>query len=272
MSVEVSQTRISPKKITLAKGKTPIVALTAYTSTIAERADPFCDVLLIGDSVGMVLHGMKNTLPITIDEMMPHARAVVAASKRACIVMDMPFGSYEESPEVAFRNAVRVMKETGVSAVKMEGGQRLAATIRFLVDRGVPVMAHIGMLPQMVAVTGSFQAVGRTKSEWPALIADAQAVADAGAFAVVVEGTAEPLAAEITRVLSIPTIGIGASAACDGQILVTEDMLGLTQRPPPFVRAFGAVGDAISAAIESYAGAVRTREFPQAEHTYPMKE
>ena len=272
MSAEVRVTRISPKKLKARKGGEPIVCLTAYTSTIAERADPLVDLILVGDSVGMVLHGMKNTLPITIDQMIPHARAVVGASSRALVVMDMPFGSYEESPEVAFRNASRVMKETGVSAVKMEGGKRLAPTIAFLVERGIPVMAHIGMLPQMVAVTGGFQAVGRTRAEWPAVIEDAKAVAGAGAFSVVVEGVAEPLAVELTKLIDIPTIGIGASAQCDGQILVTEDMLGLMAKTPPFVKRFGEVGQAISDAMKAYADDVRARQFPEAAHTYPMKE
>ena len=272
MSVEVRVTRISPKKIKARKGGEPIVCLTAYTSTIAERADPLVDLILVGDSVGMVLHGMKNTLPISIDEMMPHARAVVGASSRALVVMDMPFGSYEESPEVAFRNASRVMKETGVSAVKMEGGKRLAPTIAFLVERGIPVVAHIGMLPQMVAVTGGFRAIGRTKEEWPAIIEDAKAVAAAGAFAVVIEGVAEPLGAEITAQIDIPTIGIGAGARCDGQILVTEDMLGLMAHVPPFVKRFGEVGQAISDAMKAYSDDVRARKFPGPEQSYQMKE
>jgi len=272
MSTTAPITRISTRAIKNRKGGQPIVCLTSYTSTIARHADKIADLILIGDSVGMVLHGMKNTIPVVIDQMIPNARAVMNASERACVIMDMPFGSYEESKEVAYRNAVRIMKETGVSGVKMEGGKRLAETVTFLVERGIPVMGHIGMLPQMVAVRGGFQAVGRTGDDWDEHIADALALADAGAFSIVLAGMAEPLAAHITEKVPVPTIGIGASARCDGQILVTEDMLGLMERVPPFVKRYGAIADEIARAMEAYAHDVRARAFPAPEHTYSMKD
>ncbi|PKP77477.1 MAG: 3-methyl-2-oxobutanoate hydroxymethyltransferase [Alphaproteobacteria bacterium HGW-Alphaproteobacteria-3] len=243
-----------------------------YHAHTARYVDPYVDFLLVGDSLGMVMYGMETTLGVTLDMMIAHGAAVVRGTERALVVVDMPFGSYEESPEVAFRNAVRVIKETGCTAVKMEGGARLAPTIRYLVDRGIPVMAHIGLTPQSVQVMGGFKAQGRDESEWAAIEADARAVAESGAFAVVVEGVAEPLAARITRQIEIPTIGIGASAECDGQILVLEDMLGLSPRPAKFVREFATLGAQIAGAAEAYARAVRERSFPAVQHTYAMKK
>jgi 3-methyl-2-oxobutanoate hydroxymethyltransferase len=203
--------------------------------------------------------------------MILHAKAVMRGSSRAVVVVDMPFGSYEESPQIAFRNAARVIQETGASAVKVEGGERMAETIRYLSQRGIPVMGHIGLTPQMVQVMGGFKTQGRTREEWPSIEADAQAVSDAGAFAVVLEGMAEPLAAKITAQVAIPTIGIGASPACDGQILVLEDMLGLNPSPPKFVKQYAQLGPDIGEAVKAYAADVRTRRFPGTDHVYQLK-
>jgi 3-methyl-2-oxobutanoate hydroxymethyltransferase len=227
--------------------------------------------MLVGDSLGMVMHGMDNTLGVTLDMMITHGKAVMRGSKNALVTVDMPFGSYEESPQIAFRNAARIIQETGATAVKMEGGTRMAQTIHYLSERGIPVMGHIGLTPQSFHVTGGFKTTGRSPEEWPALEADARAVAEAGAFAVVLEGMAEPLAARITREIPIPTIGIGASADCDGQVLVMEDMLGLNPDPPRFVRQYASLGAQIEAAVAAYARDVRERRFPGAENVYPMK-
>ncbi len=257
--------------ITAMKGRRPIVALTSYHAHTAAIADKYCDFLLVGDSLGMVMHGFETTVPVPLELMIMHGQAVVRGAKRALIVVDMPFGTYEESPSIAFRNAARVMKETDCGAVKLEGGKRMAETIRYLVDRGIPVMAHIGLTPQSINVLGGFRTQGRTLGEWDALEEDARVVAAAGAFAVVLEAIAEPLAARISNAISIPTIGIGASAVCDGQILVMEDMLGLSPRVPKFVKRFGRIGEAIEGAIREYAEEVRTKSFPGEEHTYAMK-
>ena len=271
MSVHNSQKRLMAPDITAMKGRGPVVALTAYHAHTAAIADRYCDFLLVGDSLGMVMHGYETTVPVPLELMIMHGRAVVRGASRALVVVDMPFGSYEESPSVAFRNAARVMKETDCGAVKLEGGRRMAETIGYLVERGIPIMAHIGLTPQSINVIGGFKAQGRSQDQWAALEEDARLVAEAGAFAVVLEAIAEPLAARITNVVPIPTIGIGASAACDGQILVMEDMLGLSPRVPRFVKKFGQVGEAIEAAIRDYAGEVRARRFPGLEHTYSMK-
>jgi len=252
------------------KGREPIVSLTAYHAHTAAIADKYCDFLLVGDSLGMVMHGFETTVPVPIELMIMHARAVVRGSKRALVVVDMPFGTYEESPSIAFRNAARVMKETDCGAVKLEGGRRMAETIHFLVERGIPVMAHIGLTPQSINVIGGFKAQGRARSQWAAIEEDARLVAEAGAFSVVLEAMAAPLAERITASVPIPTIGIGASPSCDGQILVMEDMLGLSARVPRFVKEFGRVGAVIDGAIASYAAEVRARTFPAAEHTYTV--
>ena len=248
------------------------MALTAYHAHTARIIDPYVDLLLVGDSLGMVMHGYETTVPVPLELMLMHARAVVRGSTRALVVVDMPFGSYEESPPVAFRNAARVMKETGCGAIKLEGGVQMAETIRYLTDRGIPVMSHIGMTPQAVNMIGSFKPRGRFRSEWAAFEEDARAVAEAGAFAVVIEALAELLAARITKQISIPTIGIGASAECDGQILVLEDMLGLSPRVPKFVKEYAQIGDAIENAVKTYAHEVRTRAFPSDAYTYPMMD
>ncbi|MEA2935431.1 MAG: 3-methyl-2-oxobutanoate hydroxymethyltransferase [Variibacter sp.] len=272
MSVQAEAKRLTAADIGARKGGPPIVALTSYHAHTARLIDRHCDVILVGDSLGMVMHGLESTVPVTLDMMILQGLAVMRGSRRALVVVDMPFGSYEASREQAFASAVRVMKETGCGAIKLEGGVRMAETIRFLVERGVPVMAHVGLTPQSINVLGSFRAQGRSEAEWGPIEEDARAVAQAGAFSVVVEAVAEPLAARITREVAIPTIGIGASAACDGQILVLEDMLGLSERVPKFVRRYGDLGPSIERAVESYAKDVRDRTFPGPEQVYAMKK
>jgi 3-methyl-2-oxobutanoate hydroxymethyltransferase len=272
MSVQAPSKRITAPEITARKGGDPIVSLTAYHAHTAAIADKYVDFLLVGDSLGMVMHGFESTLPVPLDLMIMHGRAVMRGAKRALVVVDMPFGSYEESPAQAFHNAAKVIKETECGAIKLEGGRRMAETIRFLTERGIPVMAHIGLTPQSIMVLGGFKTQGRTREQWAAIEEDARLVAEAGAFSLVLEAIAEPLAAKITKAVPIPTIGIGASAACDGQILVMEDMLGLSPRVPKFVREFGEVGKAIEKAISSYANDVRSRTFPAPENTYEVKD
>jgi 3-methyl-2-oxobutanoate hydroxymethyltransferase len=271
VSTQALLARTTSVDIRARKGGTPVVSLTAYHTHTAAIADKHVDFLLVGDSLGMVMHGYETTVPVTLELMIIHGRAVVRGARRALVVVDMPFGSYEESPAIAFRNAARVLKETGCGAVKLEGGRHMASTIRYLVDRGVPVMGHIGLTPQAINTLGGFRAQGRTDDQWAGLEADAAAVAEAGAFAIVLEAIAEPLAERITKAVLVPTIGIGASAVCDGQILVMEDMLGLSPRVPKFVKEFGQVGAAIDSAIAQYAAEVRERAFPAAQHTYAMK-
>ena len=270
VSSEFAFKRVTAPDVAKRKGGAPIVALTAYHAHTARIIDPYVDMLLVGDSLGMVMHGYETTIPVPLELMIMHAQAVVRGSTRALVVVDMPFGSYEESPSIAFRNAARVLKETGCGAIKIEGGAHMAETIRYLTDRGIPVMSHIGMTPQAVNMIGSFKPRGRFRSEWAAFEEDARAVAEAGAFAVVLEALAELLAARITKQVSIPTIGIGASAECDGQILVLEDMLGLSPRVPKFVKEYAQIGEAIENAVKSYANEVRARVFPSDAYTYPM--
>ena len=272
MSAQAPTKRITSAEIRERKGGEPIVSLTAYHAHTARIADPYVDFLLVGDSLGMVMHGYESTVPVPLELMIMHGRAVMRGASHALVVVDMPFGTYEESPSMAFRNAARVMKETDCGAVKLEGGRRMAETIHFLVDRGIPVMAHIGLTPQSINVFGGFKTQGRTKDQWAAIEEDARVVAEAGAFAVVLEAIAAPLADKITKQTPIPTIGIGASAACDGQILVMEDMLGLSPRVPKFVKEFGSVGESIRRAISGYADEVRAHTFPTPEHTYSMKD
>jgi len=266
MSAQRPVKRITAPDIRARKGGEPIVSLTSYYAHTAAIADDYVDFLLVGDSLGMVMHGFESTVPVPLELMIMHGRAVVRGAKRALIVVDLPFGTYEESPPVAFRNAARVMKETDCGAVKLEGGARMSETIHYLVERGIPVMAHIGLTTQSVNVIGGFKAQGRTKDQWAAIEDDVRAVSEAGAFAVVLEAMAEPLAARITEAIAIPTIGIGASGACDGQILVMEDMLGLSPRVPKFVNEFGRIGQAIERAIDAYTEEVRARRFPASEH------
>jgi len=272
MSVHSSPKRLTAPEISARKGGVPIVALTSYHAHTAAIADKYVDFLLVGDSLGMVMHGFESTLPVPLDLMIMHGRAVMRGAKRALVVVDMPFGSYEESPSQAFHNAARVMKETECGAIKLEGGRRMAETIRFLTERGIPVMAHIGLTPQSINVLGGFKTQGRTRDQWAAIEEDARVVTEAGAFSVVIEAVAAVLAEEITKSIAIPTIGIGASAQCDGQILVMEDMLGLSPRVPKFVKEFGKVGKAIERAIKLYADDVRERNFPAPENTYEVKD
>lgn len=272
MSAQTEIKRLTAPAIRARKNGTPIVMLTSYHAHTARIVDAHCDVILVGDSLGMVMHGFETTIPVTLDMMILQGHAVMRGSRRALVVIDMPFGSYEASKEQAFLSAARVMKETGCGAIKLEGGERMAETIAFLVERGIPVMAHVGLTPQSVNALGGFKAQGRDEADWGPIEADARAVADAGAFSVVVEAVAEPLAARITKEIPIPTIGIGASAACDGQVLVLEDMIGLSSRVPKFVKRFGELGPSIDAAVGGYAAEVRARTFPGPDHVYAMKK
>ena len=252
-------------------GAQPIVALTSYHAHTARIIDPFVDFILVGDSLGMVMHGLETTLPVTLEMMILQGRAVMRGAKRALVVVDLPFGSYEEGPAHAFQTAVRVMKETGCGAVKMEGGRRMAESIRFLVERGIPVMGHVGLTPQSVNTIGGFRVQGRDEEGAAAVRADAMAVAEAGAFAIVLEAIVEPLARDITAAVPVPTIGIGASPACDGQILVLEDMLGLSPRVPKFVKRYGSLAGEIEASVRAYADDVRARAFPAEDNVYKPK-
>ncbi|RVT82680.1 3-methyl-2-oxobutanoate hydroxymethyltransferase [Rhodobacteraceae bacterium CCMM004] len=260
--------RLTVPQIAARKGGERIVSLTSYHAHTAAIVDKYADFILVGDSLGMVMHGMETTVGVPMDLMIMHGRAVVRGTKRALVVVDMPFGSYEESPNMAFRNAAKIMKETQCGAVKLEGGARMAETIHFLTQRGVPVMAHIGLTPQSSHTLGGFKTQGRDEDSWPLHIGDAQAVAEAGAFAVVVEGVVEPLARQITETVHIPTIGIGASAHCDGQILVLEDMLGLNARPPKFVKVYGSLAADIERSVSAYADEVRSGAFPTEDQVY----
>ncbi|MEM1235218.1 MAG: 3-methyl-2-oxobutanoate hydroxymethyltransferase [Pseudomonadota bacterium] len=268
MSTKTPIRRKTCPQITAMKGGAPIVSLTSYHAHTAAIVDGHADFILVGDSLGMVMHGMETTVGVPIDLMIMHGKAVVRGTASALIVVDMPFGTYEESPEVAFRNAARILKETGCGAVKLEGGARMADTITFLVQRGIPVMAHIGLTPQSSHVMGGFKTQGREEESWALHETDARAVTDAGAFALVLEGMVEPLAARITKQIEIPTIGIGASAECDGQILVLEDMLGLSPRAPKFVKVYGDLGAQIEASVKAYADEVRARQFPGEAQVY----
>jgi 3-methyl-2-oxobutanoate hydroxymethyltransferase len=271
MSVQNDIRRLTAPDIRARKGGEPIVCLTSYHAHTARLLDRHCDLILVGDSLGMVMHGLETTVPVTLDMMILQGLAVMRGSKRALVVIDMPFGSYEASKEQAFTSAARVMKETGCGAIKLEGGRRMADTIAFLVERGVPVMGHIGLTPQSINTIGSFRAQGRDEADWGPIEEDARAVTAAGAFAVVIEAVAEPLARRITSQVAIPTIGIGGSVACDGQILVLEDMIGLSPRVPKFVKRYGELGPSIEAAVAAYAADVRTRTFPGPEHVYPLR-
>ncbi|MBN8969562.1 MAG: 3-methyl-2-oxobutanoate hydroxymethyltransferase [Rhizobiales bacterium] len=279
MSVQSAVKRKTAPEILARKGGEPIVMLTSYHAHTAALVDKYCDIILVGDSLGNVMHGFETTLPVTLEMMILQGRAVMRGSRQALVVVDMPFGSYEASKEQAFHSAARILKETHAGAVKLEGGVRMAETIEFLAARGIPVMAHIGLTPQSVNTLGGFKSQG--KEEAARLSAgengsgpiqdDARAVAQAGAFSVVVEAVAEPLARRITEIIPIPTIGIGASVACDGQVLVLEDMLGLSPWAPKFVKRYGNLGPGIETAIQDYAKEVRSRAFPGPEHVYGVK-
>ena len=272
MSKQTLTNRKTVKDITAAKGATPLVCLTAYDAPTAALLDEHADLLLVGDSVGMVVHGLPSTVGVTMEMMILHGQAVMRGSEKAFVVVDMPFGSYETNADQAFLNAARIMKETGCQAVKIESGAYAAAQISHLVERGVPVMGHVGLRPQAINVDGGFRAKGRTEDERARVLAEARAAADAGAFCIVIEGVAEDLAAAITADVSCPTIGIGASAACDGQVLVTQDMLGLFDWTPKFVRRYADLREAIDTAVVEYAADVRARRFPGTAETYSLRK
>jgi len=256
-----------------ADGRTeqPIVMLTAYTMRMAQLLDPHCDMLLVGDSLGQVIYGLPSTIPVTLDMMCAHGAAVVRGSWHALVAVDMPFGSYEASREQAFASASRVMKETGCAAVKLEGGEAMAPTVEFLTQRGIPVVGHVGLTPQAVNMLGGYGARGREEREAEKIVADAKAVDDAGAFCIVVEGVVEPIADAITAAVSAPVIGIGASAQCDGQVLVIDDMLGMFERTPRFVKRYDDLAARIGDAARTYAEEVRARRFPTSDQTYAPK-
>jgi len=272
MSKQERSGRITAPAIRALKGREKIVCLTAYTAPVAALLDPHVDVLLVGDSLGMVVHGLPTPTAVTLDMMVLHGQAVVRGSSRALVVIDLPFGSFEASPEQAFASSVRVMQETGCQAVKIEAGEALAPTIAFLVQRGVPVMGHVGLRPQAVHVDGGFKAKGRTEDERARVLAEAHAADEAGCFAIVLEGVAESLAAEITRTVGAPTIGIGASPVCDGQVLVVDDMLGLFEWTPKFVRRYADIRSVVTNAVAQYAADVRAAAFPGEAEVYRFKQ
>ena len=249
----------------------PIVMLTAYTARQAQLLDAHCDMLLVGDSLGQVIYGLPSSVPVTLDMMAAHGAAVVRGSYHAVVIVDMPFGAYEASPEQAFASAARLMKETGAAGVKLEGGEAMAPTVEFLVKRGIPVVGHVGLTPQAVNVLGGYNARGRSDAEAAKIVADAKALEAAGAFAIVVEGVVEPIAIAVTEAVACPTIGIGGSARCDGQVLVTEDMLGMFERVPRFVKRYAEISEVIGEAAARYAAEVRARTFPGVEQTYQPK-
>jgi len=272
MSTERPVSRTTVPEIAARKGGEPIVCLAAYTAPMARLLDPHVDLLLVGDSLGMVVYGLDSTLPVGLDTMIAHGAAVVRGSRRAIVVVDMPFGSYQASPADAFRACARVLAETGCAGVKLEGGAEMAETVRFLVDRGIPVMAHVGLKPQSVHAHGGYRYQGRDDASARRLVADAEAVAQAGAFSVVIEATAEAVAREITTRIPVPTIGIGASPHCDGQILVADDMLGMfLEFTPKFVKRYGELGTGIGEAVAAYAADVRARRFPGPEHCFGLR-
>jgi len=264
--------RLTVPKLKAMKGGEPIVMLTAYTARMAQLLDPHCDLLLVGDSLGQVIYGLPSTVPVTLDMMCAHGAAVVRGSWHALVAVDMPFGSYEASPEQAFASAARILKETGAAAVKLEGGEAMAETVAFLTGRGIPVIGHVGLTPQAVNALGGYGARGKSEAEANKILADARAVAEAGCFLLVLEGVMEEIAAEATRAVACPTIGIGASPHCDGQVLVTEDMLGLFERTPRFVKRYDDLATRIDAAASAYAAEVRGRTFPGEEQIYRSKK
>lgn len=273
MTTPIRIKRITIPDLRARKGGEPIVALTAYTAPVAKLLDPHVDILLVGNSLGMVVYGMETTLGVTLEMMIEHGKAVMRGSQRGCVIVDMPFASYQELPAQAYRNCARVIAETGCAAVKLEGGAEMADTIRFVTERSIPVMGHVGLMPQSVHSYGGYRVQGRDEETAARVIADARAVADAGAFSIVVEGTLEWVAREITGLVAVPTIGIGASAACDGQVLVTEDLTGIfTDFTPKFVKRYAELGKAMTGAVEAYARDVRARRFPGPEHCFGAGE
>ncbi|NML06392.1 3-methyl-2-oxobutanoate hydroxymethyltransferase [Sphingomonas sp. G-3-2-10] len=282
VTLDTSTSRANPtpspqKRVTIPalrnrKGREPIVMLTAYTTRMAQLLDPHCDILLVGDSLGQVIYGLPTTLPVTLEMMIAHGAAVVRGSYRSAVIVDMPFGSYEASPEKAFESAARVMAETGAAGVKLEGGAPMAPIVQFLTGRGIPVMGHIGLTPQSVNALGGYGARGRSNAEHAQIIDDARAIADAGAFGIVAEGVVENLANEVTAAVSVPVIGIGASNQCDGQVLVIDDMLGMFERTARFVKRYDDMAGRISAAVETYAADVRSRAFPGPDQVYAARD
>lgn len=271
MSVQSAKRRLTAVDIAKRKNADPVVALTAYHAHTASILDEHVDFILVGDSLGMVMHGMESTVPVTLDMMIVQGLAVMRGSARALVVVDMPFGSYEASKEDAFRSAARIMKETGAGAIKLEGGEHMADTVEFMVRRGIPVMGHVGLTPQAINTMGGFRVQGKSDESQAQTERDAKAISDAGAFAIVMEGIVEPVARKITQEISTVTIGIGASPECDGQILVLEDMLGLNEWTPKFVQRFGSLREHIEEAVTGYANAVRDRSFPGDDHVYARK-
>ncbi len=272
MTKKQRQGRVTVPEIRRRKGQEPLACLTAYTAPVAQLLDPHMDLLLVGDSLAMVIYGMDSTIGVTLDMMIAHGRAVTRATTHACVMVDLPFGSYQESPEQAFRSAARIMAETRCQGIKLEGGAEMAETVRFLSERGIPVFGHVGLLPQYVNAAGGYRVHGRNGDEAEQILQDAVAIADAGAFALVIEGVMEPLAKRITEEVEIPTIGIGASPTCDGQILVTDDLVGMFSKfKPKFVKRYADLGDQLQAAAAAYAKDVRARKFPGAEQCFTAK-
>lgn len=265
--------RLTVPNIMARKHKEPIVSLTAYTASAAKIMDPYVDLILVGDSVGMVIYGLETTLAVTTDMMIEHGKAVMRGSKRACVMIDLPFASYQESPQQAFRTASRILKETGAAAVKLEGGKEMAETVNFLTKRGIPVCGHIGLMPQTVQTMGGFKVAGKNNAQIEKVIQDSHAIADAGAFSIVLEGIVEPVAHKITEQLTIPTIGIGASLTCDGQVLVCDDIFGVFQGfKPKFVKRYAQIGKIMEEAVKSYSDEVRNRNFPTMEYCFEAKK
>ncbi|MDI2090363.1 3-methyl-2-oxobutanoate hydroxymethyltransferase [Commensalibacter oyaizuii] len=265
--------RLTVPDIMAKKGKDPVVSLTAYTTPVAQLMDSYVDLVLVGDSLGMVIYGLPTTLSVTTEMMIAHGQAVMRGTKRACVMVDLPFASYHESPQQAFRTAARILQETGAAAVKLEGGEEMAETVEFLTKRGIPVCGHVGLMPQAVQMMGGFKVAGKNDIQIQKVIQDSHAIANAGAFAIVLEGIIEPVAQTITQQLSIPTIGIGASPTCDGQVLVCDDIFGVFQGfKPKFVKRYAQVGQIMEEAVKQYASEVRSRSFPSMEYCFQPKK
>ncbi|ODS22401.1 3-methyl-2-oxobutanoate hydroxymethyltransferase [Candidatus Endobugula sertula] len=273
MSTQTRQHRITVPEIKAKKGREKIVSLTAYNTWMAQLIDSVSDITIVGDSLGMVAYGFESTLPVTLDMMIYHGAAVVKGTQRTCVVVDMPFGTYQESPQQAFRNCALVMQKTGAQAVKLEGGKEIAPAVEFLVNRGIPIMSHIGLMPQHIYSMGGFKAQGMQEETARKLLQDAKILSESGAFSLLIEGTKEEVAREITSEASIPTIGIGASPACDGQVLVTEDLLGLfSDYTPSFVKKYADIGTQIKSTVKQFSDEVRSQEFPQLCHCFGVKK
>ncbi len=256
---EISKLKANNEKISV---------LTCYTANYAKILDNYCDILLVGDSLGMVLYGYPSTLQVSLDMMINHGKAVVNSSKNSLVVVDMPFATYQESKEQAFRNAAKILQETNCGAVKLEGGSEMVETIKFLTERGIPVMAHIGLKPQHFNQYGGYNIQGKDKNSENSIIADIEKINNSGAFSVVIEGVKKSLADKICKISKIPVIGIGASENCDGQVLVTEDMLGFFDETPKFVKKYSNIKEVISNAVKKYSSEVKSQKFPTKENLY----